>query len=105
MQSVSSRIWTHVAVSISYDDNHYTTGTSSLVSYSEGVVVNVVNCIIVVNEFELQTHYCIYFWTNTHGKRKKPLILERSVKLHNNSSSSRIALALNKPKTLYSIDP
>ena len=25
MQSVSSRIWTLVAVSISYDDNHYTT--------------------------------------------------------------------------------
>ena len=30
MQSVSSRIWTRVAVSISYDDNHYTTGTSFL---------------------------------------------------------------------------
>ena len=29
MQSVSSRIWTRVAVSISYDDNDYTTGTSS----------------------------------------------------------------------------
>ena len=27
MQSVSSRIWTRVVVSISYDDNHYTTGT------------------------------------------------------------------------------
>ena len=27
MQSFSSRIWTHVAVSISYDDNDYTTGT------------------------------------------------------------------------------
>ena len=27
MQPVSSRIWTRVAVSISYDDNHYTTGT------------------------------------------------------------------------------
>ena len=26
MQSVSARIWTHVAVSISYVDNHYTTG-------------------------------------------------------------------------------
>ena len=26
MQWVSSRIWTRVAVSISYDDNHYTTG-------------------------------------------------------------------------------
>ena len=25
MQPVSSRIWTRVAVSISYDDNHYTT--------------------------------------------------------------------------------
>ena len=29
MQSVSSRIWTRVAVSISYDNNHYTTGTGS----------------------------------------------------------------------------
>ena len=28
MQSVSSKIWTRIAVSISYDDNHYTTGTS-----------------------------------------------------------------------------
>ena len=28
MQSVSSRIWTRVAVSISNDDNHYTTDTS-----------------------------------------------------------------------------
>ena len=28
MLSVSSRIWTHVTVSISYDDNHYTMGTS-----------------------------------------------------------------------------
>ena len=28
MQSVSSRIWTRVAVSNSYDDNDYTTGSS-----------------------------------------------------------------------------
>ena len=28
MQSVSSRIWTRIAVFISYGDNHYTTGTS-----------------------------------------------------------------------------
>ena len=28
MQSVLSRIWTRVTVSISYDDNYYTTGTS-----------------------------------------------------------------------------
>ena len=32
MQSVSSRIWTHVAVSISNDDNHYTTDTSIYLS-------------------------------------------------------------------------
>ena len=29
MQLVSSSIWTRVAVSISYNDNHYTTGTSN----------------------------------------------------------------------------
>ena len=28
MQSALSRIWICVAVSVSYDDNHYTTGTS-----------------------------------------------------------------------------
>ena len=28
MQSAASRIWTRIAVSISHDDNHYTTGTS-----------------------------------------------------------------------------
>ena len=28
MQSVSSKTWTRITVSISYDDNHYTTGTS-----------------------------------------------------------------------------
>ena len=34
MQSVRSRIWTRVAVSISCDDNHYTTGTSRVCVYS-----------------------------------------------------------------------
>ena len=34
MQSVSSRIWTLIAVSISCDDNHYTTGTSNVMAYS-----------------------------------------------------------------------
>ena len=29
MQLVSARIWTRVTVSISYDDNHYTKGTSN----------------------------------------------------------------------------
>ena len=29
MQSVTSRIWTRVAMFISYDNNYYTTGTST----------------------------------------------------------------------------
>ena len=29
MQSALPRIWTRVAVPISYDNNHYTTGTSN----------------------------------------------------------------------------
>ena len=33
MQSVSSRIWTRVAVSISYDDNNYTTGKCQIHPY------------------------------------------------------------------------
>ena len=32
MQLVSARIWTRVAVSISYDDNHYTTGTHTSIN-------------------------------------------------------------------------
>ena len=34
MQSVLSRIWTRVAMSISYDDNHYTKGTSINADYT-----------------------------------------------------------------------
>ena len=39
MQSVSSRIWTRVAVSISYDDNYYTMGTSSIII----IIVDLIN--------------------------------------------------------------
>ena len=34
MQLATSRIWTRVAMSISYDDNHYTTGTFTFVAKS-----------------------------------------------------------------------
>ena len=36
MQSVSSRIWTRIVVSNSYDDNHYTTGTSTVLRFYGG---------------------------------------------------------------------
>ena len=41
MQSVLSRIWTCVAVSISYDDNHYTTGTSDKMPF------NAISCLYI----------------------------------------------------------
>ena len=40
MQSVSSRIWTRVAVSISYNDNHYTTGSDVLIADAGAPVVD-----------------------------------------------------------------
>ena len=35
MQSVSSRIWTNIAMSIYCDDNHYTMGTSYTISRAD----------------------------------------------------------------------
>ena len=37
MQSVSSRIWTRVAVFISYDDTHYTTGNVMVIVVGNGL--------------------------------------------------------------------
>ena len=48
MQQVSSRIWTRVAVSISCDDNHYTTGTFS-----------------VVHPYAISSKYSTYMLANT----------------------------------------
>ena len=45
MQSGSSRIWTRVVVSISYDDNHYTTGTSIELLVIESIVMEAFNCV------------------------------------------------------------
>ena len=45
-QSVSSRIWTHVAVFISYDDNNYTTG-----------IIIIIIIIIVIIRFKAAYNY------------------------------------------------
>ena len=41
MQLAWSRIWTRVAVCISYDDNHYTTGTLriAVIDFSNFIVI------------------------------------------------------------------
>ena len=56
MQSVSYRIWTRVAVSISYDDNDYTTGTFNYVVFN----YDVINYLILV--FALPT--LDYYYTS-----------------------------------------
>ena len=63
MQSVSSKIWTRVAVFISNDDNHYTTGTSSFcyitISYSSWslkIILNIPENILCI------TLNCIGWW-------------------------------------------
>ena len=52
MQSVSSRIWTRIAVFISYGDNDYTTGTSQTVWWwglsNAGGLGNVEHSFIVI---------------------------------------------------------
>ena len=50
MQSVSSRIWTCVAVSISYDVNHYTTGIFDRLIFYLLLLLNVpyVNYILII---------------------------------------------------------
>ena len=70
MQSVSSRIWIRVTVSISYDDNHYTTGTSSfaylnyiyLKGSSRCIVASVLGVNIAVSEFELHISHYNHFY-------------------------------------------
>ena len=55
MQSVSSRIWTRIAVSISNDDSHYTTGTSSI------VLINVLSAVYSL-QYSLYMCICVNLW-------------------------------------------
>ena len=59
MQSVSSRIWTGVAVSISCDDNHHTTGNLTLLIY-----VNIIFANISTTTVKLKPIYpLLYNWS------------------------------------------
>ena len=39
-----------------------------------GIVVNMLDCIIIVSEFKLQSCYCIHFWINTLDKGMTPTL-------------------------------
>ena len=66
---------------------------------SRKVVVNVLDCDIVVSEIEPQSNYYVYFWTNTLDKGKNRLKPASSdginCKIH--SSSAVMILTLNNP--------
>ena len=78
MQSVSSRVWTRVVVSISYDDNHYTTGTSvhfrtntlakgwTPLSFSFGLSL--------IKPILVERHYWYYYLTHTFQKNISPKV-------------------------------
>ena len=55
MQSVLSRIWTRVAVSISYDDNHYTTGSFLFYSVVLEDIIIIIIIIIIIYSLEFFT--------------------------------------------------
>ena len=46
---------------------------NKLINKNEGVV-NVLDCEIIVREFEFQSGYCVHFWISTRGKGINPLI-------------------------------
>ena len=59
MQSVSSRIWTRITVSISYDDNHYTTGISNDINPTVHIQMHI--------QIQIRVKTGKYKWVETGG--------------------------------------
>ena len=81
MQSVSSRIWTRVAVSNYYDDNDYTTGTSRL---HHGHLTKV----DMLLKKETKSTYC-YILTFWPGPKCHSKVMHRKEVTHSNGSYER----------------
>ena len=79
MQSVSTWIWTRVAVSISCDDSYYTMGTSTKdIVQQLPFFQSVANVVANVQDWEIQIiklGYDVHFQTNTTGKNMNSFIL------------------------------
>ena len=81
MQSVKSRIWTRVAVFISYDDNNYTTGTSKQ-KYAEVVyffdrLIHYRNRMVVVSTNSIHTSSMTSYTLIEVYEKAKPDSLEK----------------------------
>ena len=82
MQSVKSRIWTRVAVSISCDDNHYTTGTSNIFLYIDSpalitlvVYINITYSLWIVPFTIIKRLYFMLWKWNLTDKMKRSFLL------------------------------
>ena len=65
MQSVSSSIWTRVAVNMSYDDNHYTTGTFLLFIKDYYFVLEAIESVQTNDNYSINLHS----WNHDIGYR------------------------------------
>ena len=52
------------------------------------VVAHILDCDIVMSEFELQSRYFVHFWTNTLGKRMN-LLISSSYELNSTTTVRR----------------
>ena len=75
MQSVSFRIWTRITVSVSYDDNHYTKGTSLLsLMVIRREIANLLDCGLEQKTLQIFSHY--YYSSNEIRFEDKSILWE-----------------------------
>ena len=94
MQSVSSRIWTRVAVSISYDDNDYTTGTSKFSVMEEKFIQNIFENNILskflhIKHFSIGLQFCLSAVPWAVPDHKTPYICRCQTRLDTRSKARR----------------
>ena len=82
MQSVSSRIWTRVSVSNSYDNNHYTTGTLPYTSNNLIQFTKITEQIVLIGQWVECSQMALETGVQSQGKsyqRLKKMVLDTSL--------------------------
>ena len=89
MQSVSSKIWTRVAVSISYDDNHYTTGT--MIAQLEFELTYYNSTVQCFNHYTMRTPLSVPGSNHTQEVLQAPVIITEQINYNMNDLCNQIA--------------
>ena len=94
--SASSRIWTRVSVSISYDDNHYTTGTFTICLRIKWVILLTICFDLIFKDMSLVSFLrCRLFWSHSVAKRLPQLILSEPKKCSASEGKNRSAESIS----------